>query len=322
MNCPWYNAEEREYIGILKLSNGEFMGTEMCEQVIDNLYEGIYFVNMEKKITYWSKGAERITGYSADDVVGARCSDNILRHVDEDGNELCEMGCPLKAAIEDQIILDENVYLHHKKGYRLPVRVRVVPLYDDTGTISGAAEIFQDVSKRGDLIKELEKLKKEVLLDGLTGVGNRRLADMALQESMSGLNNKKIPVGVVFLDVDNFKMCNDIYGHKVGDRVLVMVAKTISNLSRPPDTVARWGGEEFIIVVPDISFEILQGIAERARSFVENTWLIVDGEKVQVTISVGATMAQAGESEEELIERVDDLMYESKRGGKNMVTVK
>jgi len=142
------------------------MSQELYEKILDTLFDGVYFVDTQKKITFWSKGAERITGYKKVEVMGKCCSDNILRHVDKNGRELCVTGCPLMATLQDSAIRDSKVYLHHKKGHRVPVSVRVTPIFDsENKKIVGAVEIFQDISKRDDIIKELEQLRHEILLE-------------------------------------------------------------------------------------------------------------------------------------------------------------
>jgi diguanylate cyclase (GGDEF)-like protein len=232
------------------------------------------------------------------------------------------MGCPLGETLLDREVRDSDVYLHHRDGHRVPVSVRVTPIMDEKNKeVVGAVEIFHDTSKRDDIIKELEQLREEVLLDELTNIGNRRLADIKLQSHMEEFYKSSVPLGVIFFDIDHFKQFNDKYGHKIGDQVLIMVSKTIANLLRPMDTVARWGGEEFIVILPNINFEILTKVAERIRFFVEKSWLTVDDEIVKVTISIGGTLAKTGDSVETIADRVDSLMYESKNTGRNKVTV-
>ena len=96
--------------------------------LLDNLYEGVYFVDSERVIQFWNKGAERISGYSADEVTGRKCSDGILTHVNDDGNCLCMGACPLAATIEDGCSRDCRVYLKHKDGHRLPVEIGASPI--------------------------------------------------------------------------------------------------------------------------------------------------------------------------------------------------
>ncbi len=115
--------------------------TDFYKNIIDNLYDGVYFVDRDRMITYWNKGAERISGYSAGQVIGRRCRDNLLNHVTANGVELCHDHCPLAAVMEDGRPREAEVYLHHADGHRVPVMVRATALRDEGGNIVGAVEI-------------------------------------------------------------------------------------------------------------------------------------------------------------------------------------
>lgn len=297
------------------------MKTEFYENILENLFDGVYYLDRERKIIFWNQAAERITGYSKADVVGSKCSANILRHIDEDGNELCEHGCPATATMADRKLHEGDVYLHHKNGHRVPVSVRVTPVTDDENEVVGAVEIFSDNSQRMDTLTELELLRKEVLIDSLTGVGNRTVAELILGAYLQQLDFNETPFGVLFLDIDFFKRVNDTFGHDVGDHVLKMVSGTISSLMRPADIVARWGGEEFLIIVPNIENDILAKLGERVRAFIEHSWIIIDGHKLAVTVSIGGTMANAKDDIESIIKRADAHMYLSKEAGRNCISI-
>ena len=295
---------------------------ELLNKIIDSVYDGIYYVDMNSTITFWSKGAERITGYKKEEVVGKRCSQNILRHIDEDGNELCINGCPLHETIKDGEVREVDVFLHHRDGHRVPVSVRVSPMENDANEIIGAVEIFTDSSSRYNRIREVEALRNEVYYDQLTGVGNRKYADMNLAVRLDEFTTSRVPFSVIFLAIDNFKKFNDSFGHNVGDQVLKMVGKTIANILRRLDVVCRWGGEEFIVIVPNVDDTILSEIAERIRVFIERSWVdVADTERIGVSVSLGATHCVEGDTVESVIGRADALMYESKKNGKNRVTL-
>jgi len=119
--------------------------TSFHEKLLDSLYDGVYFVDQDRRITYWNHGAETLTGYTASDAVGRQCFDNFLEHVDEGGCALCVNDCPLAATIGDGQRREAEVYLRHKAGHRIPVSVRVAPLRDTEGLVVGAVEIFTDV---------------------------------------------------------------------------------------------------------------------------------------------------------------------------------
>jgi PAS domain S-box-containing protein len=106
---------------------------DFYKRLLDNLNDGVYIVNLHREIVYWSKGAERITGYANEDVIGSHCWDNILMHVDDQGNQLCRTGCPLLNVISSGIESKAELYLSHKNGHRIPVLVRATPLHRQQG---------------------------------------------------------------------------------------------------------------------------------------------------------------------------------------------
>jgi PAS domain S-box-containing protein len=131
------------------------------KDLLDNMYDGLYVVDRDRKIIYWNKAAEQITGFKAVDVVGSHCFDNILIHVDGHGMNLCKGMCPLAATIKDGVPRKTEVYLHHRDGHRVPVSVRVTPRHDQNGNIIGGIELFSDLSNGEALrlwIAELEEL--------------------------------------------------------------------------------------------------------------------------------------------------------------------
>lgn len=290
------------------------------KKLLESLFDGVYYVDWSKRIAYWNKAAERITGYSRLEVLGISCSDNLLRHVDGEGRELCTDGCPMSATLLDGKMREAKVYLHHKQGHRVPVSIRVSPVRDAEGTIVGAVEIFVDNSNFEQILKDLERLREEAYVDELTRVGNRRYGMMTLHTRLYELREFKAPFGVLFLDIDQLKVINDVYGHKTGDQVLGMAGKTIANVLRRGDSIARWGGDEFVVVLGQVSDEILRSIAERMRVLIERSFIMVGSEKLSVTASLGATLARREDSVETVLERADALMYVGKTSGGNRVS--
>jgi PAS domain S-box-containing protein len=121
------------------------MTEEVRGTLLENLTDGVYFVDRLRHILYWDRAAERITGFAAEEVLGRRCKDGILNHCDESGTILCGDKCPLLATIRDGQRREARVYLHHKDGHRKPVRVRAVAIHDADGDVTGAVETFHDV---------------------------------------------------------------------------------------------------------------------------------------------------------------------------------
>ncbi len=298
--------------------------------VLDHLHDGVYFVDRRRRITYWNHGAERITGYSAQEMVGSRCADGLLMHVDDAGRQLCGGLCPLLATMRDGSAHEAHVFLHHADGHRLPVEVRAAPMYDETGTIVGAVESFSDNSALIAALNRITELDDAAVRDPLTGVGNRRYADVQVRAALvqarahaqlTGPEGGRMRTGVLFVDLDRFKNVNDRHGHLVGDQVLAMVARTMTANLRTSDVVARWGGEEFLAIISNLDGDRLLAIAEQVRMLVANAALVLEGgDAVEVTVSIGATLIRPGDTVESLTGRVDQLMYSSKQQGRNRVS--
>ncbi len=289
------------------------------ESFLHLLHEGVYIVDKDRRIQFWNDAAERITGYAASTVVGSRCSDNILRHVSEDGRELCIHGCPLQATLTDGKTRDIIAYFHHRDGQRIPAHVRAIAVQNDKG-VSGALEIFDEIYEKTSFIEELETLRQEVLTDPLTKIGNRRFFELNIEARFAAYHTEQIPFGLLMFDIDHFKKVNDTYGHLAGDSVLKMVATTISGALKPLDTIARFGGEEFVVLVPNCNAEYLSIVGERIRILIETSWVdLQDGSRIRITISGGGAMVQPNDQVPTLIANADRRLYQSKESGRNRV---
>ncbi|MFH1995606.1 MAG: sensor domain-containing diguanylate cyclase [Candidatus Omnitrophota bacterium] len=292
------------------------------KEILHNLYDGVYILDKNRKIIYWNKGAEKITGYSEREVLGRRCSDDILMHIDKKGVKLCGTDdCPAVRTIENGEVPEEELYIHHREGYRIPVLTRIDPVRDSKGKLIGTAEIFSDNSHRVSTHERIEELQKLALLDSLTELGNRRYIETNLRVRINEMKRYQWPFGLIFIDIDHFKRINDAHGHDVGDRVLKTVSHTLSNNSRPFDIFGRWGGEEFVGIIVNVDKDELRYIAERLRLLVSQSTLSEGSHVLRVTVSIGATIALENDSSHSIMKRADRLMYKSKAAGLNCVTL-
>jgi len=295
--------------------------TSLHRDILDQLQEGVYLVDRNRKIIYWNQSAARISGYESSEVIGSSCADNLLIHIDEQGRSLCLGSCPLEKTMKDGETREAKVYLHHKDGHRVSVWVRTAPLRDDEGNTIGGIEIFSEHSTTTDLEVEIEELRKLALQDQLTGIGNRRYTEMMLQSRQSEFLRYGWDYGLLMIDIDQFKRFNDQHGHDVGDKVLQMVARTLASNVRTHDIVGRWGGEEFLAILEKIEPQELASRAEILRKLVEASGFEADGKQISVTISSGGTLIRTNETPEEALKRADSFLYKSKEAGRNRSTV-
>ncbi|MGC9052616.1 MAG: diguanylate cyclase [Candidatus Hydrogenedens sp.] len=294
--------------------------SEQAIEIIKNLDVGAYVVSPEREILFWNDKASEITGYNDNEVVGSLCQDNLLRHVDDNGTELCIHGCPLLETIKDGQIRKTRVYLRHKAGYRMPVKVKTLPIKINN-EIKGAVEFFQEDTEELNLLEELRRTREKALICPLTEIGNRRYTEQMLKDRLEEMNRLKSSLGLFFIDIDDFKHINDTYGHPIGDIVLKMVARTLVSIMRPYDFVGRWGVEEIVAIVPHVKQEELFELGERFRKLISASSIKTMQGRLGVTVSIGATVSCVEDTVYSIIERADRMMYESKRNGKNRVTI-
>jgi diguanylate cyclase (GGDEF)-like protein/PAS domain S-box-containing protein len=291
------------------------------KEILDNVFDGVYMVDRERRITFWNKGAERITGFKTDGVVGKKCADNILNHINEQGICLCLEGCPLEATIMDGQPRQAEVFLHHSQGHRVPIVLHAEAIKDEAGKILGAVETFTDNTALFTIEKRASRLQGLVDQDALTKVGSRLYITNILETSLMEVHALHAKIGILFLDIDHFKKINDEFGHENGDRVLQMTANSIRKSLRAGDAIGRWGGEEFIAIINDADEKILKAVAEKLRIMILNSLLMINDQLVQVTVSVGATLLKNEDTPETAVQRADELMYQSKNNGRNRVTI-
>ena len=172
-----------------------------------------------------------------------------------------------------------------------------------------------------ELEGELRRLSSEVQTDQLTQVANRRGLIATFETERAKLERDPKPLALALLDIDNFKKLNDNLGHAAGDEALKALAARVSGLLRPGDTVGRWGGEEFVLILPEAPLEEAQAVLLRLQRSLSASLFMHEGRDVFVTFSAGVTLFRTGETMEQALDRADEALYEAKRTGKNRACV-
>jgi diguanylate cyclase (GGDEF)-like protein len=193
-------------------------------------------------------------------------------------------------------------------------RAFIYPVRDETGTLSEVTLILEDVTERKALE---ERIAYQAFHDSLTGLANRTLFADRLGHALARTEREEDEIGVMFIDLDDFKHVNDSLGHSLGDSLLVEVAHRLGACLRPQDTLARFGGDEFVVLLEDIDVGGVVGTAKRILREIDDPFTI-DGHKLSVTGSIGIVFGNSDKLRaEDLLRSADAAMYRSKRGGKN-----
>jgi len=162
-----------------------------------------------------------------------------------------------------------------------------------------------------------EALKDASTKDALTGIGNRRMLMESLKAETGRAERLERPLTIVLIDVDRFKSVNDAYGHEAGDKVLVRIANAIRNGVRDYDLCGRWGGEEFMVIMPEVTATEGAAVVERMREAIAGIEMMADGAPLQISASFGIAQRRPGERTSDTINRADAALFDAKRNGRN-----
>ncbi|BAU57906.1 diguanylate cyclase/phosphodiesterase with PAS/PAC sensor [Halorhodospira halochloris] len=221
-------------------------------------------------------------------------------------------GQALPTALRDGYWQGETA-IRDQQNNETPVSQVLIAHYNESGRLSHISTILRDVTEQ----KRLEKaLAYEATTDHLTGIFNRQRFDTELDQAISRHNRYGNEIGLIMFDIDHFKVLNDTYGHDAGDRVLIELTVRVTENLRDPDVLARWGGEEFVIILPETDATGTQSLAERLRLDVAEHPFTGVG---HITISLGATQIFDNDTPNSALKRVDNALYKAKRSGRNMV---
>ena len=218
----------------------------------------------------------------------------------------------------DEVIIKSKLDFLNREFYEKFIKNRpYVKLSEDLWAIKSENKYLVDKFDGVDsLVKDLEK---KSILDPLTGCYNKKEITILLERFLREFLRYSNPLSILMCDIDHFKRVNDTYGHLAGDFVLREVAKIIKNNIRQSDACGRFGGEEFLILLPNTKLIGAMKLAERIRNNIKNKDFIFEHKKIKVTISIGITSASKSDSVFSLIERVDEALYEAKRKGRDRV---
>jgi diguanylate cyclase (GGDEF)-like protein/PAS domain S-box-containing protein len=274
----------------------------------------VYLVDRDRRILFWNDGAERITGYRAQEVIGRFCHNNILMHCDHEERLLCGDGCPLLQTIHDGHPREAEVFLRHKDGHRVPVCVRSVPVRDADGAIIGAAESFEELQVPTKKLVSLVNVNAPVLTDGVTGLPNRvaTLAELKLRVNEFIANRTPFHLlAIAICDLDRFRQ---MYGAQAVHSVLHTTAQTIRRTLGADEFVGRWAEEQFLAILCANALADVEHQVDGLHRLVSLSGIQWWGETLAVTIVSGVAMVRLGDTAEDLIQRADEALRVAPRG--------
>jgi diguanylate cyclase (GGDEF)-like protein/PAS domain S-box-containing protein len=277
--------------------------SEFLAAIVDSSSDAIVGFTLDGSIASWNAGAERMYGYTRRHALG---NDSAMLVPDDRRHEL---PAKLSAIAAGERVEQYETRVLCRDGRALEVSISLSPVLDDRGRVIGASWIARDITVQ----KATEQqLSHQALHDPLTDLPNRNLTRDRLRLALAHVERTGDSVGVLFLDLDNFKDVNDSAGHGVGDQILRMIAERLVHAVRPDDTVGRVGGDEFVVVCPDIHDEDEAGtVAGRINAAFERPFQL-DDVRFDMKLSIGVILGSAHDSADELLRKADASMYREK----------
>jgi diguanylate cyclase (GGDEF)-like protein/PAS domain S-box-containing protein len=303
---------------IERAANAEalFEEKERAQVTLNSIGDAVMSTDVSGSITYLNAVAEVLTGWPCDEAK-SHPLEEVFQIVDADTREAVPN--PMKLAISQNktVGLGPNCILVRRDGVESSIEDSAAPIHDRRGTVTGAVMVFHDVTTARALTLQMAHLAQH---DGLTDLPNRILLGDRLNQAIALASRRRRQLALLFLDIDRFKHINDSLGHAVGDRLLQSVAHRLVSCVRSSDTVSRQGGDEFVILMPDISHsEDAAVCGEKIRQALSAPHSI-DQHDLHITGSIGiATYPDDGVEAETLLQHADFAMYQAKENGRNNV---
>ncbi|MDR3674530.1 MAG: diguanylate cyclase [Acidobacteriota bacterium] len=299
----------------------DLQNVEIFRAALESLHTGVCVVDKDRKINFWNDGAERITGYLRQDVLGRFCGEILLIKFHEKKTAICENFCPLVAAMRDGQARDSRVYLHHKSGYALPVHLRAVPIRDAHGHVIGAVESFVERSWMSTRRRPDSGLIVGHGLDALTQLPDYAFTETYLTDRLKFASTHAIPFGLLCIQLDQLDALTAMHGLDAAESILNVVARTLRYGLDPLDFVGCWSEDQFLAIVANCSESDLWTTAERLRRLAQSSEIAWWGDQLSVTVSVGGAVLVPGEDLIPLLERTGSALKQAVAKGGNSAIV-
>lgn len=289
---------------------------QLCAQLVELAEDAMVVIDNSHRIVVFNKGAEEMFGYPGKEVLGQRLDMLMperfhLQHdamVDEFGAGALD--------IKSMGRRNRQIYGRRKDGNEFLASAQIMRIGDKNGRFYAA--VFRDISQSKKTEEELLHL---AVIDPLTGAYNRREFTVMSEREALRSHRYHHPLSMLMIDIDHFKKLNDSHGHAAGDKVLQRVATLCVNTLRNVDLFGRWGGEEFVALLPETDIEGASIIGERLRKIISDNLLIFNDQKISFSVSIGISQFKDGETTVEgPVSRADTAVYDAKKAGRNRIS--
>jgi len=284
------------------MSSSPHLAPEAYRAILESLPAGVYLVDRDRRILFWNDGAERLSGYFRHEVIGRRCADDFLMHCDEFNEALCGSACPLVDTMHDGRPREADLFLRHKNGQRVPVRVRSAPIRDEGGAVIGACEYFDE---RVVFISagHRETVDLSPSLDEQTQLPGRHALRKHLESLLVDFRASGIPFGVLAIAIDNLEGLRASGGNNVVGSVFYSAGQTFAKNVGIGNLVGRWSHTRFLATLAGCSAATLLSCAVRLKRLAGLAAVPWWGNRLSFSVSIGGSVVRDRDTADTIIQR-------------------
>lgn len=287
--------------------------------VIDSLELGIHVVDRNLCTSYWSRAAEKITGYAGAEVLGRQCCKQQCIH-GTPGSTQQPCACPLRATMEDGETRHSHIYLRHKLGHAVPVRARTAVLRGGKGEIAGAVESFVEMqAEAGESYDGMAALQGIPEQAGIPR--SREYVASWLERSVQAIDRDHQPFGVLQIQVDQLPRLRVTHGREATEALMRVIAQSLICSLHSSDVFGRWSDSGFLVIARDANSLALELDADLLRTLAKSVEFRWWGDRIPITVSVGGTMARPGDSLQLILPRLAEALGRGMAIGGDRVVV-
>ena len=280
-----------------------FHDFEICRNILESLQIGVCVVDLEKKVVFWSDGAERSTGHSRHEILGHSCDNKLMPHHNPAGSQPGHSEHPLESAIRNGKSAEAGEFFHHKAGHKILVHIRSIPVRNTQGAIIGAAESFEVQQQTASFDHHDDGLKAPACVDEVTGIANRAIMQSHLRETLGTFAELKVPFGVLCLRVEGLVQFRSGFSNEAASALMRAFAQTLEGALWRTDFVGRWSDDQFLVILNGCSEDALRAVRERIHRMLADDEIEWWGEKRTLPVSIGSASARQGDAADSLLER-------------------
>jgi PAS domain S-box-containing protein len=289
-------------------------GADIYRTLLEHMRDGVYVVDRARSIVEWNPAAERITGYLRQDVYGRQCQQDLLMHCTTAGDVVCGEGCPLTRVMEEGVARETVLFLRHRNGHRVPVRIRSTPVRDSGGAVVGAVEMFREA--RGQARRASEP---DQCLDEDTRLASREYAEFRLAQCLARLERFAVPLGWIRVELDDAPSLAQRLGCSAVPAAIRLVARALESNAEEAVFLARWDATGFRAAV-ETGFPVdLLGTVRRLEGALRSAELEWWGDLVRLTAAVAGVPARSGDTIETLELRAETALAAARSSGESVV---